>query len=164
MASRIGLSASSTDVATPGGATERRGAGGAETGVGVTLSVPLGGALRSATAERQVAAASAAEARYFMVVRSVDLTAKRDVIDARSALLAWEEADSSARAASLASNQIQRAYDLGERDLNDLLSARRQGFEAERLGLRARSRAHAALLRLALDAHELWLSEEGEGH
>lgn len=136
--------------------------GGAETGVGLTLSVPLGGALRSATAERQAAVASAAEARYFMVVRSVDLTAKRDVIDARSGLLAWNEAAAAARSASLSSNRIQRAYELGERDLTDLLSARRLGFEAERLELRARSAAHAALLRLALDAHELWLSEEGE--
>ena len=138
--------------------------GGAETGVGLAVSIPLGGALSSATAERQAATASAAEARYVMVVRSVDLTAKRDVIEARSGLLAWEEARTSARAASVASSRIQRAYELGERDLTDLLAAKRQGFEAERQELRARSTAHSALLRLALDAHELWLFEEGKGH
>ena len=136
--------------------------GGAETGLGLALSIPLGGSLRSATAEHQAAAASAAEARYVMVVRSVDLTAKRNVIDARSGLLAWTQAEASARSARVSSDRIQRAYDLGERDLTDLLSAKRQGFEAERLELGARSKAHAALLRLALDAHELWLFEEGE--
>ncbi len=64
---------------------------------------------------------------------------------------------------TLAANKP-RAYELGERDLTDLLAAKRQGFEAERQELRARSTAHSALLRLALDAHELWLFEEGKGH
>ncbi|MDP1907674.1 MAG: hypothetical protein Q8K85_05205, partial [Hyphomicrobium sp.] len=67
--------------------------GGAEIGLGVALSIPLGGALRSATAERQAAAASAAQARYSSVVRAVDLLAKRDVIEARSSLLAWDDAE-----------------------------------------------------------------------
>lgn len=138
--------------------------GGAETGLGIVLSIPLGGTLRSAAAERQAAAASAAEARYSRVVRAVDLSAKRDVIEARSSLLAWDDAEGAVRAASLAASRIQRAYELGERDLTDLLVAKRQGFEAQRLEMRARSAAHAALLRLALDAHELWLSELGEAH
>ena len=51
-------------------------------------------------------------------------------------------------------------YELGERDLSDRLLAERQTYEARRIELAARSVAHRALLKLALDAHELWLADE----
>lgn len=136
--------------------------GGEETGVGLTFSIPLGVARRSATADRQSAEAAAAEARWAQVVREVGRTADTDVIAARAGFTAWREAAAAAQATELAGGRIQRAYELGERDLADLLVARRQTFEAQRLELSARARAHAAMLKLALDAHELWLEEDHE--
>ncbi|HPA38619.1 MAG TPA: TolC family protein [Phenylobacterium sp.] len=136
--------------------------GGEETGFGLTLSVPLGVARRSATADRQTAEAAAAEARWARMVREVGRTAETDVIAARSGLAAWKEAAAAAQATEVAGGRIQRAYELGERDLADLLVARRQIFEAQRQELAARARANAALLKLALDAHELWLQEDHE--
>jgi len=136
--------------------------GGAETGAGLTVSIPFGGVGRSATAERQAAAASAAEARYLMVVRDVEAEGRNDVAKARAGLSAWARASEATAAASRAADRVGRAYALGERDLTDLLTARRQLFEARRGELAARAAAQGALLRLALDAHELWLSEEGD--
>ncbi len=136
--------------------------GGEETGFGLTLSVPLGVARRSAAADRQTAEAAAAEARWARMVREVGRIAETDVIAARSGLAAWRDAAAAAQATELAGGRIQRAYELGERDLADLLVARRQTFEAQRQELAARARANAALLKLALDAHELWLQEDHE--
>lgn len=134
--------------------------GGAETGAGVTVSIPFGSVTRSATAERLAASSSAAEARYRMVVRNVEAEGRNDVAKARSGLSAWACAKQAAAAATHAAARVQRAYALGERDLTDLLAARRQLFDARRTEVSARAAAQGALLRLALDAHELWLSEE----
>lgn len=134
--------------------------GGEESGVGLTFSVPIGVARRSATADRQTAEAAAAEARWAQMVREVGRTADTDVIAARSGLAVWRDAAAAAQATEVAAGRIQRAYELGERDLADLLVARRQSFDAQRQALTARARAHAALLKLALDAHELWLQED----
>ena len=62
-------------------------------------------------------------------------------------------------AAEQSARRIARGYDLGELDLADRLLAERQAFEMRRLELEARARAHLALLKMALDAHELWLAE-----
>lgn len=134
--------------------------GGAETGAGFTVSIPFGSVGRSATAERQAASASAAEARYRMVARNVEAEGRNDVAKARSGLAAWARGREAAAAAAQATDRVQRAYALGERDLTDLLAARRQLFDARRTEVSARAAAQGALLRLALDAHELWLSEE----
>lgn len=136
--------------------------GGDETGAGVTVSIPFGSVGRSATAERHAAAASAAEARYRMVVRDVEAEGRNDVAKARSGLSGWARANEATAAAAQAAERVGRAYALGERDLTDLLAARRQLFDARRTELTARAAAQGALLRLALDAHELWLSEEEE--
>lgn len=137
--------------------------GGDETGAGVTVSIPFGSVGRSATAERQAAAASAAEARYRMVVRDVEAEGRNDVAKARAGLAGWVRANEATDAAAQAAERVGRAYALGERDLTDLLAARRQLFDARRAELAARAAAQGALLRLALDAHELWLSEEESG-
>lgn len=134
--------------------------GGDETGLGVFVSVPFSGPRRSALADRQSASASAAEARYTLVAREVRSTAQGDVIAAGAALSGWAAADQALKASELATARIRRAYELGERDLSDRLLAERQAFDARRSELSARAGGHRALLRLALDAHELWLTDE----
>lgn len=134
--------------------------GGEETGVGVFVSTPFGGARRSAAADQQSALASAAEARLSMTSREVLATAQTDVIAASAALDAWRDAALALEAALQASRRIARAYDLGERDLTDRLLAERHAYDARRIELSARAHAHGALLKLALDAHELWLADE----
>lgn len=133
--------------------------GGEETGVGVFLSIPLGGGRRAAVADREVASLSAAQARYAMVYREVRSRARADVIQAEASLTTWREAEAARDAAAQAEARIVRAYRLGERDLSDMLLGRRQMHEAQRFELVARAEANAALLKLALDAHELWLRD-----
>lgn len=133
---------------------------GEESGLGVFVSIPFSGPRRSAAADRQAAEASAAEARFARVSREVRATAQADVIGASSALDAWRASNGARTASETAARRIVRAYDLGERDLSERLLAERQDFEARRAELAARAEAHRRLLRLALDAHELWLSEE----
>ncbi|MFN3521223.1 MAG: TolC family protein [Phenylobacterium sp.] len=133
---------------------------GEESGVGVFVSIPFSGPRRTAAADRQAAEASAAEARFTRIAREVRATARGDVIAASSALDAWRASNAARTASEAAARRIARAYDLGERDLSDRLLAERQDFEARRSELAARAEAHRRLLRLALDAHELWLSEE----
>lgn len=134
--------------------------GGDETGVGVFVSIPFSGPRRSAAADRQAAEASAAEARFAMVARDVRATAQSDTIATNSALDAWRAASASRQAAEQAARRTDRAYQLGERDLSERLLVERQAFEARRLELSARADAHRAILKLALDAHELWLNDE----
>lgn len=134
--------------------------GGEETGVGLFVSIPFSGPRRSAVADRHVADASAAEARYALVERQVRATAQADVIAAGAALEVWREARLSSDASEQAAKRTGRAYQLGELDLADKLLAQRQAFEARRGELGARAEAHRALLKLALDAHELWLADE----
>lgn len=52
--------------------------------------------------------------------------------------------------------QMQRAVELGEIGLTELLLAQRQDFEVRRTELRARASAHSAVLQLMIDAHRIW--------
>jgi outer membrane protein TolC len=134
--------------------------GGAESGVGVFVSIPFSGGRRAAVADRQIANASAARVRLVRMEREVRATAQRDVIQARTGLAAWSGAYQALAQTRTATELVRRAYQLGERDLSELLLAERQLFEARRAELDSRTMAHQAVLKLALDAHELWLSEE----
>jgi hypothetical protein len=49
-----------------------------------------------------------------------------------------------------------RAFELGDQGLTELLIARRQDTDVRRTEVRARGAAHAAILQLLIDAHEIW--------
>lgn len=137
--------------------------GGDESGVGVFVSIPISGLRRSAEADRQASTAAAAEARFSRTAREVEAIAQADVIAVRAAFAGWSAASDALTAAEDAAQRSARAYELGERDLQDRLIADRAAFEAGQEELTARAEAHRAVLRLALDAHELWLTEEHPG-
>ena len=134
--------------------------GGDETGIGVFVSIPFSGPRRSAVADRQAGGAAPALARHALVPRGGQATAGTGVVAGGAGPAAWRDAERARAASELAAARITRAYQLGERDLSDRLLAERQAFEARRFELAARAEAHRTLLRMALDAHELWLSEE----
>jgi outer membrane protein TolC len=134
--------------------------GGAETGVGVFVSIPFSGPRRTALADRQIANASAALVRLRRMEREIVATADRDVLDAQSGLQAWRGASVAAEQTHAATLLVRRSYQLGETSLADLLVAERQLSDARRTETSARARALSAQIKLALDAHELWLTEE----
>lgn len=135
--------------------------GGEEAGLGLFVSVPFSGPRRSAEADRQAAQATAALTRLALTRRRVAAAAVQDIADIRAAQEVWTGARAALQAAEGAARRTERAYELGESDLVDALAARRFAFEAARAELASRAAAHRAILRLALDAHELWLADEG---
>ena len=58
--------------------------------------------------------------------------------------------------------RMQKAYDLGDQGLTELLIARRQYYDVRRAETQARGAAHDAVLQLLIDSHRIWgLSDEG---
>jgi outer membrane protein TolC len=129
---------------------------GHETGFGIGFSMPIGGALRSATADQAAADAAAASVTAHRVLRDVEIIADRDVIQARQGLSAWQQSQAAATASGQMLARMRRAYELGDTGLTDLLIAERQDFDVRRLELRARASAHGAILQLMIDAHRIW--------
>jgi outer membrane protein TolC len=135
---------------------------GHETGFGVGFSMPIGGALRSATADQTAAEAAAATVAARKVQRDVEIVADRDVIQAQQGLEAWRQASIAAKASAAMTARMQRAYELGDQGLTELLIARRQDYDVRRNEARARAAAHAAILQLMIDSHRIWgLGDEG---
>jgi cobalt-zinc-cadmium efflux system outer membrane protein len=129
---------------------------GHETGFGIGFSMPIGGALRSATADQASAEASAAAVSARKALRDVEIVADRDVIQARQGLEAWRQSQTAAKASAQMVARMQRAVVLGDLALTDLLIAQRQDFDVRRTEMRARGAAHGAILQLMIDAHRIW--------
>jgi len=129
---------------------------GHETGIGFGFSMPIGGALRSATADRAAAEASAAGIAARKALRDVEIAADRDVIAAQQGLAGWQQTRLAADSSRQMLARMQRAVELGEMGLTELLLAQRQDFEVRRTELRARASAHSAVLQLMIDAHRIW--------
>jgi outer membrane protein TolC len=106
---------------------------GHETGFGIGFSMPIGGALRSATADQAAAEAAAASVTAHRVLRDVEIIADRDVIQARQGLSAWQQSQAAAVASGQMVTRMRRAYELGDTGLTDLLIAERQDFDVRRL-------------------------------
>jgi outer membrane protein, heavy metal efflux system len=137
-----------------------REARGDENALGLSVSIPLGGKLRSAQASSAASRADAAQAQLQQIKHQVDGTAQADGSNARAALAAWREHQAAAAAADAQAQRSARAYQLGEIGmLENLLSLRAQD-EALRAEAEARIEAHRALTRLQIDAHSLWARAE----
>jgi outer membrane protein TolC len=135
---------------------------GHETGIGIGFSIPIGGALRQASADQASAEAAAASVIAHKVQRDVEIAADRDVINAQQGLEAWRQAAAAAKSSAAMLARMQKAYDLGDQGLTELLLARRQDYDVRRTEAHARAAAHAAVLQLLIDSHRIWgLSDEG---
>jgi cobalt-zinc-cadmium efflux system outer membrane protein len=138
--------------------------GSRETGIGIGFSIPIGGDLRQATADQASAEAVAASVAAHKALRDVEIVADRDVIQARQGLEAWRQAQAAAVTSAAMTARMQRAFELGDQSLSELLIARRQDTDIRRTEARARGAAHAAILQLLIDAHEIWgLKDEHHG-
>ncbi len=68
----------------------------------------------------------------------------------------WRIAEQGAETARESAGLMQRAYSLGEADLQSLLLARRQSLDASRAAVEARADALRWNYRLLIDAHLIW--------
>lgn len=131
---------------------------GLERGVGVVMSMPLGGGYRRAAAGQASAEAHAAQFDLANVQRSIEAVADADLSNARTRMDVWRGMAEAASSASAAASRTERGYHLGEIDLSDMLYARRQAHEAQRAEIEARGAAVRALTKLQIDSHSIWVS------
>ncbi len=136
--------------------------GGNEKGLGVQLSIPLGGRYRAAVAQQAGAGAKESAATLAQVHRTVQVTADADLADASGQLAAYAINQRAVTAAREASARLTEGYRLGGVDLADLLYARRQQRDAELAEAEARARAARAVTKLRIDAHILWAAPDPE--
>lgn len=130
--------------------------GGAERLLGLYVSIPLPGERRSLGAERGEYLAEAAREEARSVKRSLEADVAGAVAGAAGAYESWKIAESAVQAAEENARLMQRAYALGEADLQALLLARRQATGAAQSALASRVSAIRAYSLLLIDAHLIW--------
>lgn len=135
-------------------------AGGAERIVGLTLSIPLGGAYRTAQSREALAQVDVARAAVDRALRELESEIAESLTDARGSLERWRFAEQARTAAQENAQLTQRAYTLGEADLQGVLLARRQLLDAALGATQARVDALKARYRLLVDAHLIWGMQE----
>jgi outer membrane protein TolC len=134
--------------------------GGNERGLGLILSMPLGGRARTAAADQAAAMAQSAGAELAATRTLVDAVAAEDAALATGYLLAWEQAAAAADAAAAAAVRQRKGHALGGVDLADRLVAERLARDAALDEVKARTAAVEAITRLRIDSHTLWMHHE----
>lgn len=130
--------------------------GGAERGIGVVASVPIGGARRSAYASQANAEARAATAEFVAARFTAEEAAATNFAQAINSWTAWQRSVDARTSSEQAAYRLRQGYRLGGVDLTDLLYAERQAQEALKAETAARAEASRAISRLRINAHDLW--------
>jgi outer membrane protein TolC len=133
---------------------------GAERGIGVVASLPIGGGYRRALGDQAVAERTAAEAQLAATRREIRATADMDLATASAGITAWRAAVTAADSSRSAASRLRTGRRLGATDLATLLTGERDAIEAARAELAARAVAVRAILKLRIDAHLLWAKPE----
>jgi outer membrane protein TolC len=136
--------------------------GGNERGLGLVLSMPLGGRARTAAADQAAAMAVSAGAELAATRTIVDAVAAEDAALASGYLKAWEQAQAAAASATAAAERQRRGHALGGVDLADRLLAERLARDAALDEVKARTAAVEAITRLRIDSHTLWMHQEAD--
>lgn len=124
--------------------------------VGFSLSMPFGGSYRSERALQAGKEADALQAAVDQARRDVELEAAQTYAEAAGSQERWRIASETARLSTENARLMQRAYSLGEADLQALLLARRQATDTARAALQAQGEAVRWEMRLLIDAHLIW--------
>lgn len=136
--------------------------GGDERVLGLSLAIALPGEARRAAVSQQSAEADAQAEAEAGVARRVAAEAAANWQRASGAVAAYRRLGDAARAADRHVELTRRAFELGELALLDVLLARRTALEARLALEQGRLAANAAIARLLLDAHALWLTDGQE--
>lgn len=123
---------------------------------GVSLSVPIPSGTRSARYSQALAQESAARLDVDQVKQVVEANIARDFELASGAYENYLITKDGAQAMTENEKQMQRAYELGEADLQALLLARRQSVASASSALQAHVETVRAHLSLLIDAHLIW--------
>jgi cobalt-zinc-cadmium efflux system outer membrane protein len=130
--------------------------GGNERIYGVMLSVPIPGGARDARNARAIAVLEVSRREVEFKQRELETAIASAVATARGAYDSLQITNEGAAAMQENAALMQRAYTLGEADLQDLLLARRQATAAINNALQAQAAALQAYYGLLVDAHLIW--------
>lgn len=130
--------------------------GGRERLTGVMLTIPIPGAIRKGRADKSLHTAEVSRQELELKKRELDATISATLAWASGAYESWQIAESSATAMRENGQLMQRAYTLGEADLQALLAARRQAASAAQSALTTKVAAARAYYALLVDAHLVW--------
>lgn len=128
--------------------------------IGLSLSIPLSGSYRSDRMQQALQEAEAARAKVERQRRDEDVEIVEAYADATGGLERWRLASQGLSTTRDSARLTQRAYTLGEADLQTLLLARRQALDASTAAEQARVEALRWHYRLLVDAHLIWALEE----
>lgn len=134
--------------------------GGRERISGVTISIPLPGGLRASRSAKAVAALEVAAHALELKRRQLETGIAGELAKARGAYESLQIATEGAKGMQENAQLTQRAYTLGEGDLQTLLLARRQASTASNNALQAQLVALKTWYGLLVDAHLVWNLEK----
>ncbi len=130
---------------------------------GISISIPISGRMRSARSLQALSEVNVLHQQAELKRRQIEADTVSAVSLARGAydsmLIAREGADAMRDNA----DKVQRAYALGEADLQTLMTARRQAIAAIGTALQAQVDALKAYYGLLIDAHLVWGLENDVG-
>lgn len=124
--------------------------------IGLSVSIPLSGNYRSERMRQALQEAEAARARVDRQQREEEAGIVEAFVDAAGGLERWRLASQGLSTTRDSARLTQRAYSLGEADLQTLLLARRQALDASTAAEQARVEALRWHYRLLVDAHLIW--------
>jgi outer membrane protein TolC len=130
--------------------------GGRERLMGVSISIPLVGGLRDARSAKALAAVDVARQAVELTQRELETELATAFVTARGLYESLQMANEGARSMQDNAKLVQRAYALGEGDLQSLWLARRQSTAAENSALQAQVSALKVFYGLLTDAHFIW--------
>ncbi len=130
--------------------------GGRERISGITISIPLPGGPRRSRSAKAVAAQEVAGHALELKRRQLETEIAGELATARGAYESMQIADEGAKGMQENARLTQRAYTLGEGDLQTLLLARRQANAAANSALQSQVVALKAWYGLLVDAHLVW--------
>ena len=130
--------------------------GGQERVVGVTVSIPIPDGQRSRRADRAVYTAEAARQEVEQKRRLLEVEVAASVAAVEGAFEGVKLAEDGSVAMQESAQLAQKAYSLGESDLQSLLTARRQAAMAAQAALVARVAALKAYYLLLVDGYLVW--------
>jgi outer membrane protein TolC len=129
---------------------------GGERFIGFALSLPFGGEHRGAVADVAAARAAVAAQRLIDAERRAQLDATLRLREAQATRALWRDQAEAAQRLDQVAQGLQRAYQLGEGSLNDLVAARRLAIEQQLSAAGSAVDAWMARQRLALESGMLW--------
>lgn len=123
---------------------------------GLMLSIPIPSGVRDSRSTKAIAAVEVSRQEVELKKRQLESAIVSAVMMARGAYVSLQIANEGAAAMQENARLMQRAYTLGEAELQAMLLARRQATTAMTHALQAQVTALTAYYKLLVDAHLIW--------